>query len=162
MRRLLLAAALVATVTVVPGVPSAAGGGCRAPSPTQGSGTTVELGRNCMNPTTLSASGMTVTFVNRDPVPHNVIGADWGDDELAPGESFTHTFPEPGTYPYACTLHPGMVGAVQVGDALPMEPVAATDGSDGSGAGAVAAAVVFGLVGLVAGAGLGVRRRRPA
>ena len=35
-----------------------------------------------------------------------------------PGQSFTLTFTEPGLYPYACTIHPGMSGTIQV---LPAE-----------------------------------------
>jgi plastocyanin len=33
---------------------------------------------------------------------------------LAPGETFTLTFTKAGTYPYACVLHPQMVGTVEV------------------------------------------------
>jgi plastocyanin len=33
---------------------------------------------------------------------------------LDPGETFTLTFTRPGTYPYACVLHPQMVGTVTV------------------------------------------------
>jgi plastocyanin len=34
---------------------------------------------------------------------------------LSPGDSFTVTFTKSGTYPYACVLHPQMVGTVEVG-----------------------------------------------
>lgn len=33
---------------------------------------------------------------------------------LDPGETFSVTFTKPGTYPYACVLHPQMVGTVEV------------------------------------------------
>jgi plastocyanin len=33
---------------------------------------------------------------------------------LSPGDTFTVAFTKPGTYPYACVLHPQMVGTVQV------------------------------------------------
>lgn len=42
------------------------------------------------------------------------------------GRSFTATFRRPGVYPFQCYLHPGMAGAVLVGDAN--GPGAATDG----------------------------------
>ena len=34
---------------------------------------------------------------------------------LSPGDTFTVTFTKAGTYPYACVLHPQMVGTVEVG-----------------------------------------------
>ena len=160
--RTLLTAALITAAAIVPAAPAAAGGGgCHEPAPTDGSGTTVELGKFCISPTVLTAEGDTVTFVNRDPSPHNVIGLGWGDGELLQGESFTHTFSEPGTYPYACTLHHGMVGVIQVGERLPISPAAATTEvgeGGGSSGGAVAAAVVFGALGLAVGAGVRGRR----
>ena len=160
MRHLLLAAALGVAAAGIPAAPALAGGRCHAPDPTAGSGTEVELGKNCMFPSTLHASGETVTFVNRDPVVHNVAGMGWGVDELAPGATFTHAFDEPGTYPYSCTLHPGMVGAIEVGDAVPVVAVEEAAASSSSGSAAVVAAAVFSALGL--GVGLAMRRRRPA
>lgn len=66
-------------------------------------------------------AGATVTWTFNDRgasgteplVPHNVIGTGWGSPVLSEG-SFTHTFSEPGRYPYTCTLHPGMDGVVEV------------------------------------------------
>jgi hypothetical protein len=43
------------------------------------------------------------------------------------GGSVSYSFDEAGVYPYVCTWHPGMVGAVVVGDATEQpasEPVA--------------------------------------
>ena len=164
MRRLLATAALGLALAGVPAVPAFAGGGCHAPAPTEGTGVTVELGKNCMSPTVLTvAEGDTVTFVNRDPWVHNVFGVDWGHGDLGHLESFTQTFTEPGTYPYTCSLHPGMVGAVQVGDAVPVVAVSETSESpapSSSDSAPVVAAAVFGALGLVI--GLAVRRRRPA
>jgi plastocyanin len=34
--------------------------------------------------------------------------------DILPGQSFTLTFTEPGTYPYTCNLHPAMNGVVVV------------------------------------------------
>lgn len=73
----------------------------------------------CFAPTILHvALGDEVTFVNRDPVRHNVLGAHatWGGfDTLREGSDATYRFEEPGIYPDVCTVHPGMVGAVMVG-----------------------------------------------
>jgi len=105
------------TVLIVPAIPAGAGGGCHA-GVTQGEGDTVELVDACFTPTTLQIQpGDTVTFVNKDPFTHNVIGSAWGHPEdLSQGEAFTATFDEPGVYPWACWYHPGMTGAIVVGD----------------------------------------------
>jgi hypothetical protein len=58
-----------------------------------------------------------VTFVNRDPFAHNVSAYGWGwYDDLGEGQAFRATFREPGIYPFACTIHPGMTGAIVVGN----------------------------------------------
>jgi plastocyanin len=63
------------------------------------------------------AAGTTVTWTNHDNFTHSV-QLD-GDTEplavLKPGDSATHTFTEPGTYPYICSFHPqDMTGTVEV------------------------------------------------
>ncbi len=66
-------------------------------------------------------AGDTVTWMNNDHFSHNVhvLGvAEWRSDVLAPGESVTYTFSDPGEYAYQCDLHPqDMTGKVIV--ALP-------------------------------------------
>src|SRR5687768_624530 len=66
-------------------------------------------------------SGETVTWTNTDHFSHNVhvlgvLGqAEWRSDVLAPGESVTFTFTDPGEYAYQCDLHPqDMTGKVIV------------------------------------------------
>lgn len=44
---------------------------------------------------------------------HNVVGQGWASPVLAEGV-YEHTFSEPGTYRYTCTLHSGMDGVVLV------------------------------------------------
>jgi plastocyanin len=119
MRRTLFA--LVATtlaVLAVPALPAAAGGGCHA-GITTGDGDTVEMSDACFTPTSLQiAPGDTVTFVNRDPITHNVGGNLWGHlEDMAEGDAFTATFDERGVFPYACSYHPGMTGVIVVGSA---------------------------------------------
>jgi plastocyanin len=69
-------------------------------------------------PTSLDiAVGATVTWVNRTDTTHTVTGDDLAFDDsgpIAPGESFSTTFEHPGTYPYRCGPHPGMVGEIVV------------------------------------------------
>ena len=68
-----MAAAFLA-VLIVPVAPAAAGGGCHQ-GVTQGNGDTVEMVDACFTPTILTVDpGETVTFVNTDPLAHNVDG----------------------------------------------------------------------------------------
>jgi plastocyanin len=111
--------ALVA-LALVPGVAGASGGGgCGGPV-TDGAGTTVEIEDFCFGPTILRvAPGESVTFVNLDRSPHTVLGANatWGGyDALKKGHEATYGFAEAGVFPYVCTWHPGMVGAIVVGN----------------------------------------------
>jgi plastocyanin len=97
------------------------GGGCGA-GLTEASGSTVVIRRFCFTPTVLyAAPGTDVSFVNRDGVPHNVLGAggEWGSFErLRRGVPATYRFEDAGTFAYACVYHPGMVGTVVVGDGV--------------------------------------------
>ena len=109
-------------------VDAGGGGGCRGVEVTESSGTRVAMRDNCFTSTILRvAPGELVEWVNEDHAAHTVTGANvgWGDfEQIAPGESVTHVFADPGTYPYYCLIHPGMIGAVVV-----VEP-----GTDGSAA----------------------------
>jgi plastocyanin len=115
----ILAAAAFVAVLVLPAIPAGAGGGCHS-GVSQGTGDTVEIVDACFTPTTLSVQpGDSVTWVNTDSFVHNVGGNLWGHyDDLNGGQSFTATFDKPGIYPYACTYHPGMTGAIVVGDGV--------------------------------------------
>jgi plastocyanin len=81
--------------------------------------TTVEILNNAFNPPQLNvAPGTTVTFVNRDSVPHTVT-ADNGlfdSGQLAPGASYPVVLEGAGTVTYHCKLHPEMRGSIVVGE----------------------------------------------
>ena len=119
------AAAAIVAVAIVPGAAAAAGrggGGCH--EATEGTGPVVELLNVCFTPTVLRVEpGTTVTFVNRDPMPHDLAGIGWGWGALAPGEEATQRFEASGTYAYSCYLHIGMSGVVVVGDGVGTGPV---------------------------------------
>jgi plastocyanin len=174
---------VTAGALAVPAVPATAGGGCHS-GVTTGTGDTVEMLDACFTPTTLRIEpGDEVTFVNLDPVTHNVGGNLWGHlDDMAEGDAFTATFSDAGIYPYACSYHPGMTGAVVVGDGsgpgngeqvtvAAFEPPAASPeveirtveaGSSGEGPSS-AGWIAAGAVGLAVGLGTGLLlRRRPA
>jgi plastocyanin len=66
--------------------------------------------------TTAAAAGATITWTNRDDVPHNVVSTDkkFASPVLDTDEQFSHTFDLPGTYNYYCSIHPKMTGQVVV------------------------------------------------
>jgi plastocyanin len=63
--------------------------------------------------------GTTVTFVNDGQDSHLVTGAnqEWGSRDVPLGarSRVTHTFDKAGVYPFACSFHAGMAGAIVVG-----------------------------------------------
>jgi plastocyanin len=111
-----LVATFVAALAL-PTVPALAGGGCHDGA-TTGEGDTVEMKDACFRPSTLRIDpGDTVTFVNRDAMTHNVTANGWGRFEgMNQGDTFQATFEESGIYAFACQYHPGMTGAIVVGD----------------------------------------------
>lgn len=63
-------------------------------------------------------AGTTVTWTNEDTFAHSIQPeADLfpTSPDIGPGETFSHTYEEPGTYPYICGIHNSMTGAVVVG-----------------------------------------------
>jgi plastocyanin len=61
--------------------------------------------------------GETVEWVNNDLTPHSVTSqvADiFNSDSIEPEASWSHTFSQPGTFPYYCTFHPEMKGTIIV------------------------------------------------
>jgi len=65
---------------------------------------------------TAVAAGSTITWTNRDDVPHNIVSTEqqFKSPVLDTDERFSHTFDAPGTYTYYCSIHPKMTGQVVV------------------------------------------------
>ena len=61
-------------------------------------------------------AGTTVTWTNRDDIPHTVVSPDkvFKSKVLDTDEKFSFTFSTPGTFPYFCSIHPKMTGKVVV------------------------------------------------
>jgi plastocyanin len=83
--------------------------------------------------------GDTVTWTNNDDTAHTATSTDnpaLFDGEMAPGESFSFTFTEAGTFDYVCEIHPAMQGTVVV-EAAAASPGASQlpNGSMASGSG---------------------------
>jgi hypothetical protein len=131
------------------------------------------------------AAGTDVQFVNDDDMPHNLTGRGIYEDLTRRGEIATVHFGTAGTFAYACTIHPGMTGAIVVGDghftetserpvalalpttteALAQEETATNTANENSGAqlswvAALALAAIVGIAGLLGGHQLSQASRR--
>ncbi|MCA9860190.1 MAG: cupredoxin domain-containing protein, partial [Thermomicrobiales bacterium] len=60
------------------------------------------------------APGTTIVWTNNGVAPHTVSGLPEESGTLEPGQSFSFTFDEAGTYGYLCAFHPQMAGQVIV------------------------------------------------
>jgi plastocyanin len=75
--------------------------------------------------------GETVEWVNASPRRHTVNADDgsFASGDLEEGSRFARTFTDVGAHPYHCTIHPGMVGEVDVREVtlgpLPVAPLRA-------------------------------------
>jgi plastocyanin len=60
--------------------------------------------------------GTTVTWTNRDDIPHTVVSPDkvFKSKVLDTDDKFSYTFTKPGEFPYFCSIHPKMTGKVVV------------------------------------------------
>lgn len=81
--------------------------------------TEVKIDNFSFAPGTLTvAVGTTVTWTNRDDIPHTVVSTDesktFKSKVLDTDEKFSFTFDKAGSYPYFCSLHPKMTGKVIV------------------------------------------------
>ncbi len=79
----------------------------------------VKIDNFSFGPATLTVPvGTSVTWTNRDDIPHTVVSTDgvFKSKVLDTDEkfSFTFTFSKAGTYPYFCSIHPKMTGKVIV------------------------------------------------
>jgi plastocyanin len=172
-RRGLTIAATLAIVALWPAAPASAGGGCHSGA-TEGTGETVALAMMCFEPGVLRVDpGAQVRFVNKDDMTHNVSANGWGSvGDLGQGDSFTTTFDQEGTYPYACQYHYGMTGAIVVGDGsgpagatgavVDTTPVSEERAVTSAGGSDLLGWTIAGLIGILLGAGLteGLRRAR--
>jgi plastocyanin len=62
------------------------------------------------------APGTTITWTNSDSVAHTSTSdaPGWNSGVIAARGAFSTTFQTTGTFPYHCSIHPGMVGRVTV------------------------------------------------
>jgi plastocyanin len=107
----LLTTAMVAALLLSAASP---GSSAKAPQPTSAE---VKVDNFSFGPASLTvAVGTTVTWTNRDDIPHTVVSTDkvFKSKVLDTDEKFSFTFDKAGTYPYFCSIHPKMTGSVVV------------------------------------------------
>ena len=84
---------------------------------TKGSGAEVKVDNFTFGPDTLTVPvNSTVTWVNKDDIPHVIASNDglFKSKALDTDQKYSHTFTKAGTYPYYCSIHPKMVGKIVV------------------------------------------------
>jgi plastocyanin len=92
-------------------------GGTPGPDYTPGQTAEVTIENFAYSPATLTVSpGTTVTWTNKDSVPHTVTSRTsvFDSGPFSKGQTFSYTFGQKGSYEYYCTIHPYMVGTVNV------------------------------------------------
>lgn len=112
-----------------------------APSPTRAATHSVQIQDSTFGPVTLTVSvGDTVTWTNADDRPHTVTagGGQFDSGNLDPGQTFSFTFTEPGTYAYVCSYHDEMSAGIVVESADPTAATAAPATAGGNSTGQVA------------------------
>ena len=118
----------VGVAMVIAGLVSACGDDKIRPTllaPSAPSGAVISALDNTFSIGANAAVGTEVKFVNNGRNDHNIVVSDgpdtaWGVGKTAfgPGAEYIHTFAEPGTYSYFCSIHgtakAGMIGTITV------------------------------------------------
>jgi len=83
----------------------------------QGAAAEIKIDNFSFTPATITVTaGTTITWVNRDDIPHTVASdsKEFKSKALDTDDKFSYTFSKSGTYSYFCSLHPKMTGKVIV------------------------------------------------
>ena len=110
----LTAALVFGAGTVVPSLLNLSASAQQKPETTE-----VKIDNFSFGPATLTVPvGTTVTWINRDDIPHTVVSTDdpktFKSKVLDTDEKFSFTFIKVGTYAYFCSIHPKMTGKIIV------------------------------------------------
>lgn len=121
------------TVIVEPGAPGPAPDAEPESAPPASAGSVTIAGRAFSPASITVARGGTVTWSNRDDDAHTVTASGaFGSGTLRTGASFSHTFPEAGTFRYVCEFHSEMRGTVTVVAPNPGPATATPPAPDGA------------------------------
>ena len=105
----LLAPAIMATLLLL--------GSPNVKASDQPSAMEVKIDNFVFGPQTITVPvGSTVTWVNKDDIPHTTVSTDgvFKSKVMDTDEKFSYTFTKAGTYSYYCSIHPKMTGTVVV------------------------------------------------
>jgi plastocyanin len=108
-----LAGPVVVAILLVAGVKSPSASAQQAAA----TSAEVKIDNFSFAPATLTVpAGTTVTWTNRDDIPHTVVSDDkvFKSKVMDTDEKFSYTFSKSGTYAYFCSVHPKMTGKVVV------------------------------------------------
>jgi plastocyanin len=119
MRRSVLSSVLLSTVIVGIALLGASRTNSTAAAQQKPDAAEVKIDNFSFGPAALTVPvGTTVTWTNRDDIPHTVVSTDdpktFKSKVLDTDEKFAFTFSKAGTYPYFCSIHPKMTGKVIV------------------------------------------------
>ena len=107
-----VAPVMIAMVLLFAGSPSV-----RANDQSSAANVEVKIDNFVFGPETITVPvGATVTWTNKDDIPHTVVSTDgvFKSKVRDTDEKFSYTFTKAGTYPYYCSVHPKMTGKVVV------------------------------------------------
>jgi len=122
MRRMFSVAVLVVAIGGIAGPLFGRGallpGAKENPAQAKAMGGEVKIDNFSFAPASLTVPvGATVTWTNRDDIPHTVVSDDkstFKSKALDTDDTFSFTFAKPGTYGYFCSIHPKMTAKVVV------------------------------------------------
>ena len=103
---------MIAMVVLLAGSPSVT-----ADDQSSAANAEVKIDNFSFGPQTLTVPvGATVTWTNRDDIPHTSVSTDglFKSKVMDTDEKFSYTFAKAGTYAYYCSIHPKMTGQVVV------------------------------------------------
>ncbi len=117
MKKMLWSLGMTAVITLAMILCAAGKASLTSAAENQPAGVAVNIDNFSFSSMTLSVpAGTTVTWTNKDDVPHNVVSTDklFASPVLDTDEKFSYTFTKPGTYAYYCSIHPKMTAKVVV------------------------------------------------
>jgi plastocyanin len=84
-------------------------------TPNKITNTTVDISGFAFDPSTITVPrGTTITWTNRDSLPHTVTGDLFGSGSIPQNGTYSHMFQDTGTFDYNCVVHANMQGRVIV------------------------------------------------
>jgi plastocyanin len=112
--RIGLVALVIGLAAMLTAVGRVGGVGAQEKAP---AGVAVKIDNFSFGPATVTVPvGTTVTWTNRDDIPHTAVSSDgvFKSKVMDTDDKFSFVFSKPGTYPYYCTIHPKMTGQIIV------------------------------------------------